>query len=341
MCWLRRGGTQCSHDRGPYARADPSRPINIHHEHVKPPQRHHSYGRNILIALLASGSVFIAELWASIRTGSLGLLADAGHLLVDLSGLVLAYVALRIASRPADPQATFGYARAEVLSAAINGILIIGIAIGIVVRAIYRLGSPLESLDTDLVLIVAALGLVANVVAALFLHRDAEESINTKGAFFNVMGDALASVGVIIATLAVRFTGDTQYDTIVSFVVAGIIVVAAWGLLRGAVAILLERAPPHLRPEDIKRSVEGLADVVNVHDLHVWTLTPGDHSLSMHVSITKESAQRFQDVISDIEDLLTERFGLVHCTIQVEPEGEDAASDVYDPVHHRLPTRSE
>ncbi len=327
-------------DRAAYARPPPCDGINIHHEHQAPPQRHRSYGRNILIALIASGSVFFAELWAAIRTGSLGLLADAGHLLVDLSGLLLAYFALRIASRPADPQATFGYARAEVLSAAINGLLIVAIAIGIVFRAIYRLSSPLESLDTDLVLIVATLGLVANVVAALLLHRDAEESINTKGAFLNVMGDALASVGVIIATMAVRFTGDTRYDTLISFVVAGIIVVAAWGLLRGAVAILLERAPPHLQPEDIKRSVEGLDDVVNVHDLHVWTLTPGNHSLSMHVSITRESAARFQEVTKDIEDLLLERFGLAHCTIQVEPEGEDEVSDVYDPFQQSGPTRS-
>lgn len=311
--------------------------INIHHQHVKPPQRHRSYGRNILIALIASGSVFVVEIWASIVTGSLALLADAGHLLVDLSGLVLAYIALRIASRPADPQATFGYARAEVLAAAVNGLLIVTVAVTIVWRALDRLQKPLAELDTELVLIVATLGLVANVVAAWFLARDAQESINTKGAFLNVMGDAVASVGVIVATLIVHFTGDTRYDTFVSFLVALIIVVAAWGLLRGAVAILLERAPPHLQPEDIKRAVEGLPDVVNVHDLHVWTLTPGDHSLSMHVSITRDSAPRFHEVTGEIEDLLMERFGLRHCTIQVEPAGEDDVSDQYDPVHHRMP----
>ncbi len=279
----------------------------------------------------------MAEVWASLRTGSLALLADAGHLLVDLSGLVLAYVALRIASRPADPSATYGYARAEVLAAAINGLLVVGVAVGIVVSAVNRLRNPLPSLDTNLVLLVGLLGLLANVIAAMMLHRDAQENINTRGAWLNVMGDALASVGVIVATLAVRFTGDTVYDTLISFVVAVIIVVAAWGLLRGAVAILLERAPPHLQPADIKRAVEGLGDVVNVHDLHVWTLTPGEHSLSMHVSISRDSAPRFHSVTKDIEDLLAERFGLTHCTIQVEPEGEDAVSDVFDPVAQRIP----
>lgn len=334
--WILGGRTP---DRAAYGTLRGCLPINIHHEHTRPPQRHRSYGRNILTALLASGTIFVAELWAAARTGSLALLADAGHMFVDLSGLVLAYVALRIASRPADPQATFGYARAEVLAAAVNGLLVIGIAIGIVNAAIGRWRSPLESLDTDLVLIVASIGLIANIVAAWLLHKDAQENINTRGAWLNVMGDAVASVGVLIATLIVRFTGDTRWDTIISFVVAGILVVAAWSLLRGAVLILLERAPPHVQPADVKRAVEGLADVVNVHDLHLWTLTPGEHSLSMHVSIERAAVPRFHGVVKDIEDLLMERFGLGHCTIQVEPEGEDHLSDVFDPVEGQVPTR--
>lgn len=281
----------------------------------------------------------MVELWAAIVTGSLALLADAGHLLVDLSGLVLAYFALRLASRPADTQATFGYARAEVLAAAVNGLLIVGVAIAIVVRAWNRLQSPLAELDTDLVLIVATIGLLANILAAYLLEQGAKENINAKGAFLNVLGDALASLGVIVATLLVRFTGDTRYDTFVSFLVAAIIIVAAWGLLRGAVAVLLERAPPHLQPADIKRAVEGLDEVVNVHDLHVWTLTPGEHSLSMHVTISQDATGRFHQVIKQIEDLLMERFDLGHCTIQVEPEGHDDISDRYDPVHGEVVDR--
>lgn len=282
--------------------------------------------------------MLVAELWAAWRTGSLALLADAGHVFVDLSGLLLAYVALRIASRPADAQATFGYARAEVLAAAINGLLVVAIALSIVWRAVLRLRDPLDTLDTDLVLIVAAIGLAANVLAALVLRRDAQQNINARGAWMNVIGDTLASVGVILATLAVRWTGNTVWDTVVSFLVAAIIMVAAWSLLRGAVAVLLERAPPHLEPANIKRAVEGIPDVVNVHDLHVWTLTPGDHSLSMHVSIQRAAAGRFHDVTQQIEELLMERFGLGHCTIQVEPEGEDPVSDRFDPVRGEFPT---
>lgn len=310
--------------------------MNIHLEHQKPPERHKHYGRNILIALLAAAVIFGVELWASLRTGSLALLSDAGHVFVDMTGLVLAYAALVLASRPATPRATYGFGRAEVLAAATNGLLVVGIAVAIVVRAIQRLNDPLESLDTRLVLIVAAIGLVANIIAALFLRVDAKQNINSRGAFLNVVGDSLASVGVLVATLLVWWTGNTLWDTVVSFLVAAIILFAAWNLLKGAVAILLERAPPHLPPQKIKESVESIPDVRNVHDLHIWTLTPGHHSLSMHVSIRQSATDRWLEVIESIEELLMERFGLDHCTIQVEPEGHDDVSDVYDPVEGEM-----
>ncbi|MGB1585510.1 MAG: cation diffusion facilitator family transporter [Thermoplasmatota archaeon] len=309
--------------------------INIHVDHRRPPDRAQAYGRNILIAMLTSSVVLVVEVWASIRTGSLALLADAGHLLVDVSGLILAYAALRFASRPATGRATFGHARAEVLAAAVNGLLLLLVAAGLVWRAAARFQSPLPELDTTLVFQVGILGLVANLVAAWFLHRDASDNINAKGAFLNVVGDAVASIGVLVATGLVFLTGDTRWDTGVSLLVAIIIVWASWGLLRGAIDILLERAPPHLAPAQIKAAVEGLPDVVNVHDLHVWTLTPGHHSLSMHTTITTEAQSRFLEVIEAIEDLLEERFGLDHCTIQVEPEGHDDVSDVYNPVTHQ------
>lgn len=306
-------------------------------DHVRPPQRHRHYGRNILVALLASGSVFFLEVYGAWRTGSLALLSDAGHMLIDLSGLVLAYFALRWASRPATPQATYGFYRAEVLAAGINGVLLVGIVLFLVSRAVARLRSPLEELDATFVLWVALVGLGANVLAALMLHRDAQESINTRGAYWNVLGDAFASIGVVLSALLVRWTGDPSWDTHVTFLVAGIIAWGAVGLLRSSMAILLETAPPHLDMEDVKRSVEGLPGVVNVHDLHCWTLTPGEYSLTMHVSIERGSIPEFHHVTHAIEELLAERFGLQHCTIQVEPEGQDPDSDRFDPVHGELP----
>lgn len=286
---------------------------------------------------MASGSVFWLEVYAAWRTGSLALLSDAGHLLIDLSGLVLAYFALRWASRPATPQATYGFYRAEVLAAGVNGVLLVAIVLFLTVRAVERLRSPLADLDHGFVLWVAVVGLAANLVAARMLHHDAHENINTRGAYWNVLGDALASVGVIVSALLVRWTGSPSWDTYVTFLVAGIISWGALGLLRSSAAILLETAPPHLDMEEVKRSVEGLAGVLNVHDLHVWTLTPGEYSLTMHVSIRRETIPEFHHVTHAIEDLLAERYGLEHCTIQVEPEGLDPQSDRYDPVHGELP----
>lgn len=288
------------------------------------------------IALLASGTVFIVEVWAALKTGSLALLSDAGHLFVDLSGLLLAYLALRLASRPATPRATFGFTRAEVLAAAFNGLLLLGIAIAITYGAFRRLQSPLAELDTTLVLVVAVIGLAANLFAAKLLHGHAKESINAKGALMNVLGDALASVGVIISALLVMFTGNPVWDTLVSVLVAGIIAYTGVGLLRTSLSILLETSPAEIHPGDVKRAVESLPAVVNVHDLHVWTHTPGVHSATMHVSITSESVPRFFRVTEEIEALMLERFGLDHCTIQLEPEGHDAVSDGFDPVHGEL-----
>jgi cobalt-zinc-cadmium efflux system protein len=285
-----------------------------------------------VVALVASGSVLVVELWAAWVTGSLALLSDAGHLLVDLSGLAVAYVALRIASRPATAQATYGFTRAEVLAAAFNGFLLIGIGTFIVIRGIERLRHPLNDLDYRTVLWVAILGLVANLVAAQVLRADARTNINTRGALINVLGDALASIGVIVSAILVGWTGDPVWDTIVSFFVAAIIGVSAIALLRTSAAILLEVAPPHIDLAEVKRRVEEIPDIVNVHDLHVWTHTPGRHSVTLHATIRPSAVPHFHHVIGRVEELLAGAFDLHHCTIQLEPTGHDEVSDRFDPV---------
>lgn len=310
--------------------------MNIHSEHRAPPDRSRRFGSRLLIAIAASGIILVLELWGAYITGSLALLSDAGHMLTDLSGLLLALVAVRWASRPATPQASYGFYRAEVLAAMLNGFLLAGIVVFLIVRAIDRLNRPLADLDTGTVLWIAAIGLAVNVLAAVLLRESAQENINARGAFFNVLGDAVASMGVILSALFVRWTGNVFWDTAVTFFVAAVIAWGAYRLLRSTLAILLEAAPRDIDPVSLKRSIEGLEGVVNVHDLHVWTLTPGHHSASMHVSIRQEDTHRFHHIIRDIEDLLEERFGLTHCTIQVEPEDVDDVSHRYDPVHHRV-----
>ncbi len=266
-----------------------------------------------------SATILLVELWAAWRTGSLALLSDAGHVLTDLSGLGLALVALRVASRPATARATYGFARAEVLAALTNGILLVLVVGTILWRAAHRLQEPLPDLDTGMVLLVGAVGLGANLVSAALLRRDAQDSLNTRGAYLDVVGDALASVGVLASAALVRWTGDVVWDTAVSFLVAGIILVSAWRLLRTTGAILLERVPPHIRIEEVRSAVESVPGVVDVHDLHIWTHTMGRHSTTLHVCVAGERLADAHRVVESIEAVLRDRFGLRHSTIQAEP----------------------
>jgi cobalt-zinc-cadmium efflux system protein len=303
---------------------------------MDPPQRHRRFGRNLLLAMVASVAILVVEVWGAVVTGSLALLADAGHVLTDISGLLLAYLALRFASRPATPQASYGYYRAEVLAAMLNGFLLVGIVVFLVFKAVERLRTPLPDLDSLTVLAVAVIALAVNILVAVLLRRDARENINAKGALWNVLGDALASIGVIVAAALVHFTGNVLWDTLVTFFVCAIILVGAWGLLRATLHVLMEATPAHIDLAQLKRVMEGVEGVVNVHDLHVWTLTPGRYSASMHATIERSRILDFHHVVHDMEGVLMERFGLSHCTIQVEPAGEDHVSDRYDPVSQTL-----
>lgn len=306
--------------------------INIHLEHHEPPQRHHRYGGALGVAIAVSAGMMVVEAYVAWLTGSLALLSDAGHMLADLLGLLLAYAALRVASRPATHRASYGFARYEVLAAGANGFLLMALVLGLAWRALARLRSPVAELDTPVILAVAALGLAVNILAAWLLHRGAGENINARAALWNVLGDGLASLGVLVAIGIVHMTGDTRWDTYVTFAVAAIIFVAAARLLRQSASILLEAAPPGIDLAEMKEHVEALPGVVNVHDLHCWTLTPGNHSLTMHVTIDRSRLPRFHHVVHDIEHLLATRWGLRHCTIQAEPAGEDPVSDQHNPV---------
>ncbi len=262
--------------------------------------------------------LLVAEVWAGIAAHSLALLSDAGHVLTDISGLVLAMVALRWASRPATAKATFGYLRAEVLAAMANGILLTGVVVFIVLRAVDRLRHPVDSIDTTTVLVVAVVGLGINLLSARLLHQHAKHNINARGAYLDLVGDALSSVGVIVSTLIVRATGDVVWDTVVAFIVAGIIALGAANLLRSTFAILLERVPPGVDLDVVRKAMRDVDGVAEVTDLHVWTHTPGSHSLTAHVAIKPESAAAFQSILKEVEHVLAERFALEHCTIQIE-----------------------
>jgi cobalt-zinc-cadmium efflux system protein len=246
---------------------------------------------------------------------SLALLADAGHMLTDTATLSLALVAAWLGARPATPERSFGFRRAEILAALANGVALVAIAIWIAVVAVQRLRDPLEP-KGGWVLVVGAIGLGVNLAAAAILHGRGSASLNVQGALRHVLADVLGSAGVIAAGLIVLATGWARADPLIGLAIGGLVLVSSWTLLRDSVGILLESTPRDLDAEEIGRAMIAVPDVREVHDLHVWTITSGFPSLSAHVLVSADAdchAKR-----RELELMLGERFGLSHTTLQVD-----------------------
>jgi cobalt-zinc-cadmium efflux system protein len=284
------------------------------HDHAHAHAPHASRGR--LTAVLASTLLFLViEVAAGIVTGSLALLADAGHMLTDVAGLVLALLAMKIAERKASPRRTFGYHRAEVLAALTNGLLLLGVAGYILVEAWGRFRDP-RPVPSGTVLLVAAAGLLVNVVGALTLRDGARSSLNLRGAYNELVADALSSVGVIVGAAVMAVTGFYRVDTLVAVAIALFVLPRTWALLREALHVLLEGTPREVDIAALRRTMEAVPGVKTVHDLHVWTLTSGVHALSAH-AILQEGATHGQ-VLGDLRSRVTTGFPISHVTVQLE-----------------------
>ncbi|WP_017581991.1 cation diffusion facilitator family transporter [Nocardiopsis valliformis] len=253
-------------------------------------------------------------------SGSLALLADAGHTVTDSFGVALALAAVWIAARPATSKRTFGFQRAEILAAAVNAIVLFALCAFIVVEAVDRLREPAAVSGLGMV-VVAAFGLVMNIVALLILRSGAKESLNVKGAYLEVMSDALASVGVITGGLIVWLTGWQQADTLVSLGIAAIIVPRAWSLLKEAVHILLEATPKGMDLNQVREHLMGHPAVIDVHDLHAWTITSGVPVMSAHVVVAEEDLRDSGRMLDELHECLTGHFDVEHSTLQLEPPG--------------------
>jgi len=263
--------------------------------------------------------VMLAELLGAFVSGSLVLLADAGHMLSDASALGLALFAIWYAGRPSPPQRTYGHYRAEILAAVANAVLLALVTFFVVREAIRRLQTPtvVEPLP---VLLLGCLGLVVNLIGLRLLRVGARSSLNVRGAYLEVMADMLGSAGVVVAALLQMRLGWVRADPLVSLLIAAFIVPRIWYLMREATDVLMEAAPRHLDVGHVRRVILEQDEVTAVHDLHVWTITSGRVCLSAHV-VTRRDTDR-DGVIAGINRRLRERFGLDHTTLQVE--GEDA-----------------
>jgi cobalt-zinc-cadmium efflux system protein len=292
------------------------------HTHEVPSHR----GR-IVVAMAIIGAFLVVQVVGGILSGSLALLADAGHMASDLIGLVVALVAAIVAARPATDRQTYGYRRAEVLGALVNGVILFVVAVSVAVSAIGRLMSGAEGEAHEVqgvpMLVIAVIGLVANVAAMLVLRGGAKESINMRGAYLEVLGDLIGSALVIIAALVIVTTGFDAADPIASLLIAVLIVPRALSLLRDVMHVLFESAPADTDVAEIREHLLGTAGVVAVHDVHVWQITSGSPVFSAHVEVEPEvfAAGRAGELLDELGGCLAEHFDVAHSTFQLEPAG--------------------
>jgi cobalt-zinc-cadmium efflux system protein len=290
------------------------------HEH----SHHESSRKHLLIALAITFAFFFVELAGGFITNSLALLADAGHMLNDTLALVFAIVASWIASRPNDVKKTFGYYRAEILAAFVNGIFLWAIVALIFYDAVQRLMNPVAVASSEM-LVIAIVGLAANGASAYVLSRSKSESLNVRGAFLHVVSDTLGSVGVIAAGLIIMFTGWYQADPLFSMLVGVLIFIGAFNLVRESVNVLLEGVPHGIDVAEVEKRILGHKGVKGVHDLHVWCITPSRIcALSCHI-VAEEQVDR-KKLTSDLITMLDKEFGIDHTTIQIEDENYPKAN---------------
>lgn len=281
----------------------------------------------LLAVIVLTGLMLIVEIVGGVLSGSLALLSDAGHLLTDLLALVLSLMAIRLAGRPATGRKTYGYHRLEILTALVNGAFLILLSAGILYKAGQRLLDPVP-VQTGMMSAVAFAGLVVNLVGVGIL-APCGGSLNVRGARMHVIGDALSSVGVLVAAMVMAFTGWTLLDPIVAGVIAVVIVVSAIRLVREAVDVLLEATPKGIDLQDVSRIIAAVPGVVEVHDLHVWSITTGLAALSGHVRVDGAGSAPSDAMLNRIKQVVRDRFGIVHTTIQVESALYQELGDVH------------
>jgi cobalt-zinc-cadmium efflux system protein len=290
-----------------------------HHEHRL---RRLGERKRLLFALALTGVVFLVEVVGGFWSGSLALLSDAGHMLSDVAAQVLSLVALALSSRPSDARRTYGYYRIEILAALANGVALVVLSGWILWSAVARLHAGAPEVKTGVMLVVAAFGLVANVAGASLLHG--AESLNVRGAYLHVLQDLLSSVVVVIGGVVMALVpGLYGLDPVLSIAIGLFVLLGAGRLVRDAVDVLLEAVPSHIDVRAVCEALRGETPVLEVHDLHLWSLTSGVLALSAHVVVAPDALPRSSDLIARMNDRLLRDFRIRHTTIQVEsPEFE-------------------
>ena len=298
----------------------------------------HAAGRaedraRLRLVLLVTGTVVVVELVGAWLSGSLALLADAGHMVTDAAAVALALSASYVAGLPATSRRTFGYHRAEILAALANAVVLLVLCGYLAYEGISRLIHPSE-VDAGTMLGFATVGLLANLVSLRLLHGRHQGSMNMRGAYLEVFGDLVGSGLVVVAAVVSLTTGFTRADPVASLVIAALVLPRSFTLLRDAVEVLLETAPAHLDLDDVRDHLEKVPGVLDVHDLHAWTLTSGIPVLSAHIAVTDEvlASRGVGALLDEFSGCVAEHFDVEHATFQVEPAGHQSHEDL-GPAH--------
>lgn len=287
------------------------------HQHNHFAEQREGNKRGLIIALFITTLIMLLEFFGGLFTKSLALLSDSGHMLSDASSMALSLVAIWFASRPPSPNKTYGYFRFEILAALFNGVTLFVIAGFIVKEAIQRFSDP-PTVASGTMMIIAFIGLVANVLSAVTLLKkaDVKGNINLKSAYIHIIGDALGSVGAIFAGLFMLLFDWYIADPIISVIVALLILKSAWGVLKQSIHILMEGSPLMINKDEVLAGLGNIEGVKNVHDLHIWTITSGLDSFSCHILIDEETDE--QVVLQQAINLIHNNYKIEHTTIQIE-----------------------
>jgi cobalt-zinc-cadmium efflux system protein len=273
--------------------------------------------RDLLIALSITVLMMVAEAVGGWLSNSLALLSDAGHMFTDNIALLLSFFAMKFATMPATDKKTFGFYRLEILAALVNGIVLVVASLYIMYESYRRIMNP-QPVGGTLMLVVAAVGLVANIIGAVVLTKHRNTNLNIRGAYLHILGDALSSIAVVIGGGVILYTGWYLIDPILSIVISLVIIYSAWALVKESVSILLESVPAHISIETVAAEIEKIGGVREAYHIHIWSITSGVYAMSAHVLINDQLVSGSKDVLERIRTMLADTFRIQHSTIQLE-----------------------
>ncbi|HEU5163258.1 MAG TPA: cation diffusion facilitator family transporter [Thermoanaerobaculia bacterium] len=281
------------------------------------PERRVRTSRKLLVSTVATLAFFGLELWAGLSANALSLISDAFHNITDAVALILAFIAVKLERRPPTAKRSYGYQRAGILAAFVNAAILIVLTVGVVLEAVRRFRAP-EAVGSTLMIVVAAIGLVYNLGVTLWLRQEGKKDINVRSAVLHMMGDAIASAGVIVAAVMIRVTGDTVWDGVVSLFIGALILWSSLGILRETINLLLEGTPHGIDPDRISRDIAAADGVHDVHHLHIWAIGPSAPALSCHLLVGDVSVRRGGEILRNVSSILETHHRIRHTTIQLE-----------------------